>query len=154
MTTIVYRDGVLAADRRVSKCDVTIGGALKIHEVRSPGAGLLGWVACQGWAADGPTVAKWLQAWPDMGEAPKRVAACDVGGLFMLKSGEVFHIGGDAPFTHAAEFHAVGSGWEIATGAMAMGATAVEAVEVAARFDQGTGGGVDSVNADLSGEAG
>ncbi len=40
-------------------------------------------------------------------------------------------------------FAAIGSGSGIALGAMAAGKTAAEAVEIAARFDSGTGNGVD-----------
>lgn len=39
--------------------------------------------------------------------------------------------------------HAVGSGQAFAITAMALGKTAPEAVRIAARFDPGTGGGVD-----------
>ena len=44
-----------------------------------------------------------------------------------------------------AAFHAIGAGGECALGAMAMGATAQQAVEVACKFITGCGGGVDTL---------
>ena len=148
MTTIVYRDGVLAADRLVTKHDITVGQVRKIREVRNPDGDLLGWIACYGWPSDTTATAKWLSKWPDLDEAPKRNQDGDTGGFFLLKSGEFWILSGSEPFQTEAEFHAMGSGCEIALGALAMGASAEKAVEVASVYDQGTGGGVDSVRAD------
>ena len=150
MTTIVCRDGVLAADRRVTKNNSTVGQARKIRDVLNPGGEFLGWVACSGWPSDLIAAADWLSEWPEVGEAPKRFQDGEAGGIFLLKSGDVWILGGPAPFQMDADFHATGSGFEfamgaLAMGALAMGASAVKAVEIAALFDQGTGGGVDSV---------
>ena len=145
MTTIVIRDGVLAADRLVTKNDVSIGQAGKIREVRNPDGDLLGWFACCGWPTDSLVAVKWLSKWPDLADAPKRFQDCDASGFFLLRSGEVWTLSGSEPFQTEAEFHACGSGWEVAMGALAMGASAERAVEIASDYDQGTGGGVDKV---------
>lgn len=58
---------------------------------------------------------------------------------------------GRAVYYHAAleampisfEFWAIGSGADYAMGAMARGATPEEAVEIASRYDEHTGGGID-----------
>lgn len=42
------------------------------------------------------------------------------------------------------DFYAIGSGGPYAMGAMAMGATPAEAVAIAARFDPGTGGAIET----------
>lgn len=145
MTTIVYRDGVLAADRRVSRNSVSIGHRRKIVAVLNPDGELLGWVVCWGWPSDTIEAAKWLSKWPEIEAAPKRLADGDAGGLFLLKSGGIWDLIGPETFQIEAEFHAVGSGFEIAMGALAMGASATKAVEIASAYDQGTGCGVDSV---------
>ena len=129
----------------VTRNDVFVGHAGKIREVRNSDGDLLGWFACCGWPADSLAAVKWLSRWPDLDEAPKRFQDCDASGFFLLRSGEVWILSGSEPFQTEAEFHACGSGWEIAMGALAMGADAVKAVEVAALYDRGTGCGVDSV---------
>ena len=143
MTTIVYRDGVLAADRSVAKNGVLVGLVDKIREVHGS-RGLLGWVAVWGRPSDALDAVKWLSKWPEIDEAPRRFHDNDAAGFFLLKGGG-FWVLEALPFQIEAEFHAAGSGWEIAVGALAMGASAVKAVEIAALYDQGTGGGVDSV---------
>lgn len=145
MTTIVFRDGVLAADQCITHHDVTVGHRRKIAEVQTPGGDLLGWIACSGWPSDSITIAKWLTKWPEIGEAPKRVQDGDTSGVFLMKSGDVWIIAGGAPFQMEMDFHATGTGFEIAMGALAMGATAEKAVEIASKYDQSTGGGVDTV---------
>lgn len=149
MTTIVYRDGVLAADRLVTQGEISVGQIRKISEVNAPEGGcLLGWVSTCGWVSDTMDAAKWLSIWPDLGDAPKRLYEGEATGFFMLKSGDLWVIGGGGPpFQMKADFYAKGSGWEVAFGALAMGADAVKAVEVAALYDHGTGGGVDNVRA-------
>lgn len=42
-------------------------------------------------------------------------------------------------------FFAIGSGSDYAMGAMAAGATAEQAIEIASRFDKDTGGGIDTM---------
>lgn len=144
VTTIAYRDGVLAADRRVSRNDVSVGARCKIAEVHGP-AGHLGWVAVSGWPADRDDAAMWLSKWPDIGEPPKRIYEGEAGGLFLTCDGTPHVIGGSRPFEMGMQFFATGSGWEIAMGAMAMGAAASLAVEIASRYDHATGDGVDTV---------
>ena len=145
MTTIVYRDGVLAADRLVIKHEVSIGHRRKIEDVRNADGELIGWVAVCGWPPDNMSAAQWLSKWPEIGPAPKRFEDCDAGGFFLMKSGGVWILGGSEPFQVEADFHATGSGFEIAMGALAMGASAIRAIEIASSYDQSTGGGVDSV---------
>lgn len=62
-------------------------------------------------------------------------------------------IGSDVAFKHAGgffvpvgrRFHAIGSGRDFALAAMLLGKSAKEAVMIAAEFDNGTGGGVESM---------
>lgn len=67
----------------------------------------------------------------------------DMECLIVHKSGQVFlQEGYNAPYPVDGPFFAVGSGAEIAIGAMAMGASAEQAVKIAAMYDTQTGGKV------------
>lgn len=78
-----------------------------------------------------------------LSEAPKRFIDGETSGFFMLKSGKLWVLSGAGLLQMTADFHATGSGFEIAMGALAMGATAEKAVEIASIYDQASGGGVD-----------
>jgi len=68
----------------------------------------------------------------------------DMAGLLVDPDGRVFWWNGKSVLTEMhAPFHAEGMGRRFAIGAMAMGADAHRAVEVAAQYDMWTGGGID-----------
>lgn len=133
MTTIAYRDGVLAADTLqtapggiTSKCATKIGGK----------NGVL-------WAATGD--AAWCKSFRDWvatgmaGDAPK--ADEESGGIIFAPGNTiiVFHRNG-VEQREGLPFWADGSGQDYALGAMQVGATAEEAVRAAAAWDHHTGG--------------
>lgn len=135
MTTIAYRDGVMAADRSAHLGDDWIKPDRVTKIVRLSDGSLF--------AAAGETgvwggLLEWfLAAEADRGERPK-IPDCDV---FLLKPDGVlwFYTGAgrrevDAPFA------AIGSGSPVALGAMWAGCTAKRAVEIAAKVDPWTGG--------------
>ena len=67
----------------------------------------------------------------------------EIDALFVLPNGDVWHIstGESAQAMKVdAPYHAIGSGWKYALGAMAHGATASQAVEAAKKHDGHTGG--------------
>lgn len=71
----------------------------------------------------------------------------DVSAISVDKKGVVRHYCGRLyPYKVQAPFHASGSGAHLAIGAMAHGATAVQAVKIAAQFDSGTGGKVNCLS--------
>ena len=76
----------------------------------------------------------WLRS-GKIGDQPKE--GCVV--VFSRDGGTIYEDGGWQPVGDA-EFYAFGSGDAFAMGAMAMGATAEQAVEVATRFDVYSGG--------------
>jgi len=143
MTTIAYRDGVLAADTQIT-CGGTIGGYAQ--KAFRKGAVLY---ATAGSSGPGEAFRNWLEGGMK-GDAPDMAEDKDSDG-----HGYIFP-GGDRVVwrynkvwaSHSAPFFAYGSGADIALGAMAMGATAEEAVRVAAKFDTGTGGEVTVLRRD------
>ncbi len=145
MTTIVYRDGVMAADSAINSGDVAVGTMRKIVPV-----GDMGFLALAG--AVGPHItetADWLSKWPETVGAPECVQKSGVCGLFALYSGLVLQIDGGAPYEMEAPFFAEGSGRFIALGALAMGATAKQAVDIAIRYDHCSGGPTQTVKVEL-----
>ena len=134
MTTIAYRNGVLAADTQAENCGWVIpGGARKIRRINSDTAAAI----CGDWALFEP----WLH-WQcgdddkpfDLGENTRIILANAAEGVTVYEGRGWFKF--DGPFG------AWGSGWPAAVAAMHMGADAKRAVEIAALCDPSTGGDV------------
>lgn len=145
MTTIAYRDGMLAADSAMTAGELYRGRRRKVHWSLGPGGRTL--VAACGssgvtalfvrWAMDGsPDESKPVPHEKDslLGVVIRPDGAIEIWNERMQKQ------------TVEAPFVAAGSGNELAMGAMAMGASAVEAVRVACRFDIYSAEPVDSVS--------
>lgn len=139
MTTVAFRNGVMASDREsnlhgaeVDKVFCGEGGILYgIAGVLSKCRKVVDWLISQNTAfpSDPPDVGSdedWnvLVAYPD-------------GSLFLYD----WHL---YPLQMKAPFLAIGSGSGYAMGAMAAGASAKKAVEIASQFDSYTGSVVDT----------
>lgn len=137
MTTIAYRDGVLAADSQVTLGSMRLpGSALKIGKTK---AGVLyggaGSVAACGEFFD------WVNS-PDDGELPEG----EYSGIIVLPKGEVMEIeNGSFLPKMKQKFIAVGSGAPYALAAMMAGATAQEAVKIATKLDIHSSGPIKTV---------
>lgn len=136
MTTIAYRDGVLAADTMYCRGDSSIVGVVKIAigaDGRKGGACgsatfLSAWLA-------------WINGEASRPEAAKDADSCDAG-LIIWPGGriEIFEPGGS--FSVTSEYFAMGSGRPEALGAMHAGADPEAAVKAAIAHDCHTGGEV------------
>lgn len=137
MTTIAYRDGVLAADRRKGNGWIE-GEATKIHRVGEwlfAGSGAISEIA---------TAHRLIEA--GVKEFPKVLDAVKVDDsrVIIIKRNQIFEVQKGGWFTYpVGAFHAWGSGFPPALGAMHMGAGAVRAVEIAMLVDPESGDGVD-----------
>lgn len=144
MTTLAYRDGVLAADRQMILSDWKVAGsASKI--ARGPDGALFG---CTGDYAVGMRFRRWFEggregAPPETGESTRVVIVEPDGRVLVFEC--------DSFFEAAGPFFAWGSGMPPAMAALHMGASAERAVEIAALVDPGTGGGVDVLRLDDAG---
>ncbi|SDK41836.1 hypothetical protein [Bradyrhizobium ottawaense] len=135
MTTVAYRHGIMAADTRMIQGTAIIGSMVKI--VRRDDGALAGAAGDAGWAQ---AFHRWFLDGED-GEFP--MLEENSKGVIIRrrrKPIEMFEQGGTIVFKPP--FFAMGSGKEFALGAMAQGASAEAAVEVAMRFDPGSGGNI------------
>lgn len=140
MTTIAYRNGILASESRVSL--TTESGGERYFDsskklFRKNGAV----IALAGESSPGMLFLKWY------GTAKKPPAAlidgdADFTALVLTKEGLFEYDAYCIPEPIEEEFYAVGSGCKVALGAMHMGADAAMAVEIAKRVDPGSGGKV------------
>lgn len=134
MTTIAWDGKTIAADKRSSYHG---NPTSKLHRMKDG--------SICGQSGDKETGLEMIAFLDERGKEPAR----GTEELTILRvhpdgSAEMCHNKGQF-FPVNFPFFAIGSGSDYAMGAMAAGATAAEAVEIAARFDKDTGGGVDSI---------
>ena len=147
MTTIVFRDGVLAADTRAYSGDRSpIGFKQKIFQVRNSD----GTLATVGISTPNPGFSEEIRNWfvnEKHMDAQPEVRDRGFSALEITADGEVFYYSdnftGSGPLT--ADWFAIGSGQDFAIGALEMGATAQEAVQIALQNDPWTGGVVQHI---------
>ncbi|MGA0604865.1 hypothetical protein ACO2Q0_02605 [Phenylobacterium sp. VNQ135] len=133
MTTIAYRDGVLAADTLINASGEVLGYTPKIGKA---GRVLYG--------ASGTTAWCWaFRSWVSRGCYGPPPERCDdkTGGFIVAPNDDliVFHCEG-VERRSGLPFYADGSGANYALGAMQMGADPVQAVKAAMVWDRKTGG--------------
>ena len=139
MTTIAVRDGVMASDSRCERYAV-VGTYQKLF--RRP-YGIVGYA---GNIQDTEALLRWYDAGASIDKPLPRFViykdeepSCTL--LILENSGAIKFV---SRYLHVEtledEFFAIGSGSEIAMGAMAHGASAEEAIEIAIRLNPGTGG--------------
>jgi ATP-dependent protease HslVU (ClpYQ) peptidase subunit len=132
MTTIAYRDGVLASDSLVTLGNTKVHG--RYQKIRRLGGYLIGTAgsvaACQNFI-------DWVKAGDDEDPPPKG----EYSALVIDPKGRVREMenGNVLPVPRGARFFAIGSGAPYALAAMYAGATATEAVKIAAKIDTSTG---------------
>lgn len=144
MTTITYRDGVLAVDSQVTAHRIRVGSTTKAGRLPKG----------YRWAFAGSSqlmfaFAKWcersienddLSTWDE--NPPRWSREDDATGILVFPDGKVSEYEGQGWLRVEAPFLAWGSGEQIALGAMAAGKTASEALEIACEYDVFTGGPV------------
>ncbi|HEX4767667.1 MAG TPA: hypothetical protein VH414_15475 [Lichenihabitans sp.] len=144
MTTVVYRDGTLAADSLLVqgsiKCPESMNKLVmgRTHPVLYAMAGKISALAATVRILEAMPVAPW-----DGGEFPTRPPLDANSELVAFhRDGRIFSFETDGLWFEPAEvpFMALGSGAKAALGALHMGADAVRAVEIACLTDAYTGG--------------
>lgn len=136
MTTIAYKDGMLASDGQVSG-PPGVKWTMKLF--RRDGAVYGG----AGVRSDIQALADWY--FSDRKEPPKYFLHGDQPNaeiLVMHDDGKVYYCGWGAFPQEIPGYAAIGSGSHYAVGAMFMGASALRAVEAATCHDSDTGGGI------------
>jgi ATP-dependent protease HslVU (ClpYQ) peptidase subunit len=145
MTTLAFDGKTFAADKQ-STCGsrkATVTKVWKITPKGRKGSVLLG--VC-GNVVDGLLVKEWVEAGMPVDDKP---VIEDVGAIVVTPTGRILELDNSVvPIEIEDSFIAIGSGGNYAMGAMAAGKSAVEAVEIAGRFDPYTGRGVTVVELD------
>lgn len=138
MTTIAFRDGVMATDSLITGNAIRRGAGAKLVRLRDGSlAGFCG--GCGLPSVIVPYIEAMIAGETDWTKRPN-IPDDQVWGIVARPDGCVLHFASDlALFEVAAPFHAQGSGNEIAMGAMAMGASAIRAVEIACQLDTASG---------------
>lgn len=136
MTVVAYRDGVLAADSLSTCYGSRASAVLKIERVGTwliGGAGMLGVLV---------PLRRWVEAGAKLDDPIDFGKIEDSVGMLIDASGELFYASpGDGWLVHnSAEFKAIGSGSDVALGAMYVGASAIEAVSAAKAIETSCGG--------------
>lgn len=137
MTTIAYKDGVLAADTRA-----TIGDVIDPSEhkkvFRLKNGALVGSAGTPG---ETRVILKKLRKNPDDFESIKSPNNV----IYIKPDGKIFEHDGSGWSPINAKYAAIGSGHLPALVAMRLGKSAREAIKIAIEFDKNTGGKVRSV---------
>lgn len=130
MTVIAYCDGLMATDSCVADSYVHVGSATKI--CRSPD-GAVG--AASGRVGTAHRFRLWMQAGRTDPFDPRSEPG-DFAALIVLPGWKVYRMDSAGHVYPAADaaFHAEGNGRDVAMGAMAAGASALEAASIAARL--------------------
>jgi 20S proteasome alpha/beta subunit len=139
MTTIAYRDGILAADTRATDSGYH-PGIYRCEKLFRVGNDIVG---TAGDDTPGMVFLDWYTH-KDKRKPPSRLVdgEADFCCLVLSKNGLFWYDKWCRPNKVLDEFYAIGSGGAYAMGAMGMGATAEEAVRQAARWDCYTGGDI------------
>lgn len=138
MTTIVYRDGILAADSQttVGKFALT-NDSLKISKLKNGG-----YFAGSGTVCEIKMLFDWYNNGKRHGSESKQLNCI----ALVIEKEKIFILYGDLyKFEVKESYVAIGSGRDFAYGALYMGATAKEAVKAACRFDCYSGGKIKEV---------
>jgi ATP-dependent protease HslVU (ClpYQ) peptidase subunit len=136
MTTLAYKEGVLASDSLTTNGDTKNGGTQKVFKL--PCGRLIG--IC-GSVENGLVL---VQAMKDGAEKPPKLQ--DVEALLIAANGAVaYRYEGKLFRKLRTKYIAAGSGMDYALAALWMGADAVKAVRAGIYFDRNSGGRVQTV---------
>jgi len=142
MTTVTYRNGVMAADTMMVRYNEPCYGAEKIFRTDKYMVGIAGAYSAvlpfkdmlESLPEDRDPSYMWKR-WECMPELDGGFSATIVD-----REGSIWSCMNEPPVPFHGEFDAIGSGAPYAIGAMAIGASAIEALIIADRFDINTGG--------------
>jgi ATP-dependent protease HslVU (ClpYQ) peptidase subunit len=136
MTTVAYRDGVMAGEGQVTLAEMVVSSdTRKVHRLKD--GRLFGWA---GTAAQSEVLIASLRkggATPDCENITALLVSPD-GSTVSYYEGGVWRV-------EREKYNALGSGSAFALGAMDHGATAAEAVKIASKRDVSSGGKVRTV---------
>lgn len=151
MTTIAYRDGVMAADTQMTSSESTrMGHCTKVWKIKGYLVGFAGTQRLVREAKDflenNLKSGEPLPRIPFFAQEEKDQSTNGVWGFVVCPQRGIFRYEERGlPWEVEADYIAVGSGSDYARAAMYCGKDAIDAVAVAMHFDCGTGGEIRSV---------
>ncbi len=138
MTTVAYKSGLLAFDSRITQDTLSVGHGVKGRITKDY------MIAAAGECQDIAAFFDWVEAGMTITDRPKfglNDREVEVEALMVTKKGKIYCFDNRIyPFEIDAPFYALGSGGQLAMGAMACGASAFKAVKIASQYDTATGG--------------
>jgi ATP-dependent protease HslVU (ClpYQ) peptidase subunit len=142
VTTIAVRDGVMAADSQSTY------GHIRSTIVKMWRVGDAAILGTAGDCGEGLVFKQWVMDTliDDLGHSAPKMKSMEA--LIMTRRGIFHYCGSPIAIEIKDPFYAIGSGSELALGAMAMGADAKKAVQIAARWDVNTGGRISTMSLD------
>lgn len=160
MTTIVFRDGILASDSKMSFGGVYAGNFKKVFKVTmEESQSLVDRLLHKpierkeylvGAAGSVPDIQEYLDYIFEGGREPNNDLECSILTIEKTEDGgyDIQYYGGGARLSHniGGDYYAMGSGADIAYGALYHGASAEQAVRAAIHHDNGSGGAVQIVS--------
>lgn len=148
MTTIAYKNGVMAADSLINYGSFSNGEINKIHVIDVPEEDgkrvRKAMLAVSGavWVTE-PLI-EWIEGGASQEEIPHCLlhAAKEFSCIMIDDQGTVWEFNNGFFLKCGVEYHSIGSGQMFALGAMAAGIEAPEAVAAAMKHDKATGGAI------------
>lgn len=137
MTTIAYRDGVMAGDSLVTQNGVIEGYVTKVRDIK----GIL--CGSAGNLQDVVMFMRWIE--DGMVEDKKPELSEYFEGIIVKDNEVIIFENKLIPIFMENKFYALGSGKHLAIGAMANGANAFNAVKIACEYDTCSGGDIVEV---------
>ncbi|QIG71165.1 putative HslV family peptidase protein [Rhizobium phage RHph_TM39] len=136
MTTVAYRNGILAADSLINVSGTRVGKIVKVRRINDYLVGFSGDVACSMRFIRGFELSEFKYPVPS-----------DMTALIVDRKNRVMRVEGGEFFEFLrTDYDSIGSGFNFALGAMAHGANAVDAVKCAMKHDVYTGGRIMSIS--------
>lgn len=140
MTTIAWDGKTLAADTLATSNGLRDNKTIKIWR---HGGALIG-------ACGSQALCERFRTWAIAGmEGKSPFEGADDGNGLVVTQEAVLCFGNNGCWKVSEPFYTLGSGYQLALGALAMGATAKQAVEVAAKYDTSTGGEITALSLEV-----
>lgn len=143
MTTVCFKSGILAFDSKISA-----SGEFSGYGIKGRNVGKFLAAGC-GSYEDLCAFLDWLESGGKQEDRKKFGIDRDlnISAITVNKKGSVYQYDGRLyPYSIDHKFYSIGSGASYALGAMEHGASAIEAVKIAAKYDSNTGGRVNSLS--------
>lgn len=139
MTTIAIKNGFMVSDSRVTRGGGILGATKKVYDFGNIVVGVCGTLQ------DSTRFLKWIKGGKKRKFPVGENTDFDALVYHRLSGKVLLYASSDVGDAIDAGFYAIGSGTQYAIGAMQVGASAAEAIEVACMFDVYSGGVLQEV---------